>query len=108
MNVSATGQTTQSQGLVLELYIVRDSPRSVTAVANLEALRAKYFPDAQVEVIDVWENPRRILTHSIFITPMLLRVAPAPPLRIVGDLSDESMVLQSLGISAGEMQRQES
>lgn len=99
MNVSTTSTCPpRSNGLVLELYIVGDSPRSSAALANLESLRKKHLPDAQVEVIDVWEHPRRILTNSVFVTPMLVKVAPGPTCRIVGDLSDETKVLQALGI----------
>lgn len=99
MNV-ATPSTfpTRSDGLVLELYIVGDSPRSNIALANLETLRKKHLPNAQVEIIDVWEHPRRILTNNVFVTPMLVKVAPRPTCRIVGDLSDEEKVLQALGI----------
>ncbi|RYD69084.1 MAG: circadian clock protein KaiB [Verrucomicrobiaceae bacterium] len=100
MNTLSTDQPAQSQGLVLELYIVGDSPRSAAALTNLEAIRKKYLPQAKVEVVDVWENPRRILTNNVFITPMLVRVAPGPTCRIVGDLSDEEKVLQALGITA--------
>lgn len=100
MKVSAISHPTQPQELVLELYIVGDSPRSAAALANLETLRKKHLPDAKVEVIDVWEHPRRILTNSVFVTPMLVKVSPGPTCRIVGDLSDEARVLQALGLPA--------
>lgn len=99
MKALFTDQPAQSQGLVLELYIVGDSPRSAAALTNLEAIRKKHLPNAKVEVIDVWENPRRILTNNVFVTPMLVKVSPGPTCRIVGDLSDANKVLQALGIA---------
>ncbi|MHA3772144.1 circadian clock KaiB family protein [Verrucomicrobiota bacterium sgz303538] len=91
-------QPSTSEGLILELYIVGDSPRSAAALANLESLRKTHLQGAKLEVIDVWENPRRILTSNVFVTPMLVKVSPSPPCRIVGDLSDHTKVLQALGL----------
>ena len=99
MNAAMTSCPARSDGLVLELYIVGESLRSAAALTNLETLRKKHLPEAQVEVIDVWEHPRRILTSSVFVTPMLVKVSPGPPCRSVGDLSDETQVLHALGLT---------
>ena len=43
---------------------------------------------AAVEVVDLAEDPRLARTHGIIATPTLVRLEPAPVVRLVGDLTD--------------------
>ena len=81
------------------LYIANNAPNSLRAVANLEAICKEYLKDAyKLEIIDVLEFPQRALADGVLVTPSLAKVAPAPAVRIVGNLSDKSSVLRALGI----------
>lgn len=83
------------------LYVAGDGPNSSQARANLAALCRDYLPDRhQIEVIDVIEDPKRALADRIFMTPTLIKLAPAPVRVIVGTLSQQEIVLQTLGVES--------
>ena len=85
--------------LVVRLYIAGDSPNSVRAVANLRAALAElaHSPD-EVQIVDVLTTPGRGLSDGVLVTPMLVRVSPLPERRILGNLSDRTMLQ---GVLAG-------
>lgn len=83
------------------LYVAGDAPNSAQAVANLTALCRKHLPDRhEIDVVDVFREPKRALDDGIFMTPTLVKLAPSPALRIVGTLSEVQTVLQALGLEA--------
>jgi circadian clock protein KaiB len=83
------------------LYVAGDAQNSVDAIANLTTLCRKYLPGLyDIEVVDVFLEPARALTDGIFMTPTLVKLAPAPMRRIIGNLSRTSLVLQALGLEA--------
>ena len=49
-------------------------------------------PD-DVEIVDVLRAPERGLEDGVLVTPMLVRVAPPPERRILGNLSDRANLL---------------
>ncbi|MDB6156780.1 MAG: hypothetical protein JWO04_486 [Gammaproteobacteria bacterium] len=81
------------------LYVAGDAQNSVDAIANLTTICRKYLPGLyDIEVMDVFLEPARALTDGIFMTPTLVKLAPAPVRRIIGNLSRTSLVLQALGL----------
>jgi circadian clock protein KaiB len=83
------------------LYIAGDAPNSAQALTNLAALCEVHLPDRhEIEVVDVFREPKRALADSIFMTPTLVRLAPSPIRKIVGALSDTKTVLLALGLEA--------
>ena len=84
----------------LRLYVTGSAPNSIAALVNLKAVRAA-LAEHEVEIIDVLERPERALADDVLVTPTLLKLAPRPSCRIVGDLSDIHHVLSSLGIVEG-------
>ena len=84
------------------LYVAGDAPNSAQAIANLSALCRMHLPDRhQIEIVDVFREPKRALADGIFMTPTLVKLAPSPaPRRIVGTLSQTQPVLQALGLEA--------
>ena len=70
------------------LYVAGDAQNSAQAVANLTALCRAHLPDRhEIEVVDVFREPKRALADGIFMTPTLVKLAPSPVRRIVGTLS---------------------
>lgn len=83
---------------VLRLYIAGRSPISQRAHRNLRQINHDYFDGrCQIEVIDVLDAPQRAVADGILVTPTLMKLSPAPSIRIIGDLSAVEKVLYSLG-----------
>jgi circadian clock protein KaiB len=81
------------------LYVAGDAQNSAQAIANLTAICRKHLPDRhQIEVTDVFREPKRALADGVFLTPTLMKLAPSPTQRIVGTLSQTPLVLQALGL----------
>jgi circadian clock protein KaiB len=81
------------------LYVADDTQNSVLAVTNLTAICREYLPGQhEIEVVDVFKEPQRALADHVFMTPLLVRLAPSPVRRIVGTLSQPEKVLNALGL----------
>ncbi len=80
------------------LFAAGDAPNSVQAIANLVAFCHAHLPDRyEIEVVDVFREPKRALAEGIFMTPTLVVLTP-PVRRIVGTLSHTQTLLQALGL----------
>jgi circadian clock protein KaiB len=84
----------------LRLYVAGDSPKSRTALANLQRLcdthlKGKY----KIEVIDLKTRPELAKADQILALPTLIRKVPEPMKRLIGDLSntDRAMIALELG-----------
>jgi circadian clock protein KaiB len=51
-----------------------------------------------LEIIDIYQQPQLAYDDSVIATPTLLKLSPLPLKRIVGDMSDPSLVLDQLDI----------
>lgn len=88
--------------LQLRLYVAGDSPNSIIARSNLESVIARLAKeDVSLEIVDVLRDPERGLKDGVLVTPMVVKVAPAPERRIVGNLKDRAQLSLTLGISMG-------
>lgn len=90
---------TPEQTWELRLYIAGKTPKSVSALSNLnkyceEHLHGKY----KIEVIDLLLQPQLAEGDQIFAVPTLVRKVPVPIRKIIGDLSNEEKVLVGLNI----------
>jgi circadian clock protein KaiB len=84
---------------VFRLYVAGDALNSVQARRNLSAMCLRYLPDRhRIEVVDVLRDPEQALLDGILLTPTLLKLAPDPPRRILGSLSDLAPLLDALGL----------
>jgi circadian clock protein KaiB len=82
----------------LRLYVAGNAPNSLHAVANAKAIcEAHLGAQYELEIVDVLKHPRRALADGIIVTPTLLKLLPLPVQRLVGNLSDTSQVLRTLG-----------
>jgi len=85
----------------LTLYVAGETPRSLSAVANLERIVGEHFPGQyEIEVVDLKKNPKLAREHDIIAIPTLVRELPVPLRKIIGDLSNEEKVLVSLRLEA--------
>lgn len=80
-----------------KVYITGETARSREAVANLRALcEARLAGLYELEVVDVLERPDLAEDDRIIATPAVIRLAPLPRRRVVGDLSDTSLAATAL------------
>jgi len=83
------------------LYVAADTPNSSLAHANLTALCQAHLPGRhEIEIVDVLREPTRALADGIFMTPMLIKLAPSPIRKILGTLNQTEKVLQALGLES--------
>jgi circadian clock protein KaiB len=82
------------------LYVAGDTQNSKIAAANLSALCRAQCPDRhEIEIVNIFRDPKRALADGIFMTPTLIRLLPSPIKKIVGTLSDTQPVLHALGFA---------
>lgn len=83
----------------LRLYVAGQTPKSVTACANLgriceEHLAGRY----RIEVIDLLDHPQLAQGDQVLAIPTLVRRLPEPVRKIIGDLSNTERVLIGLDL----------
>jgi circadian clock protein KaiB len=86
--------------LKLRLYVVGDSPNSVAALRHLRALLAAY-PSRKVdlEIVDLLKQPELGVRDGVLVTPLMIKLAPAPERRIFGTLKDTDALMSVLGLA---------
>jgi circadian clock protein KaiB len=83
----------------LRLYIAGQTPKSVTALANLKKICEEHMHGQyRIEIIDLMENPHLARQDQIVAIPTLVRELPQPLRRIIGDLSNTQKVLVGLDL----------
>lgn len=85
---------------MLRLYVAGQTPKSLTAFANLKRLCEQHLTDDQyeIEVIDLIQQPHLASSDQIVALPTLVRRLPAPIKRVVGDLSNTDRVLVGMDL----------
>ena len=83
----------------LRLYVMDQTPKSVTAFANLKSfceshLKGRY----RITVIDLVKQPQLAKGDQILATPTVVRKLPKPVRTIIGNLSDIERVLVGLDL----------
>lgn len=83
----------------LRLYIAGQTPKSVTALRNLQRICEEYLAGVySIEVIDLRVTPQLAAGDQILALPTLVRHLPTPLVKIIGDLSNTDKVLVGLDI----------
>lgn len=81
----------------LRLYIAGQSPKSVTALANIkrvceEELKGRH----RLEVVDLLKHPKLAVQDQIVAIPTLVRKLPPPLRKLIGDLSHSNRIVVGL------------
>jgi circadian clock protein KaiB len=91
----------QRTSVRFRLYVAGAAQNSVQAIANLGAICREYLPERhEIEIVDVFREPKRALAEGVFLTPTLVKYSPYPLQRIVGTLSHTAPVLSALGLES--------
>jgi circadian clock protein KaiB len=72
---------------------------SLSALHNLRATLAAYpSADAELEVVDVLRHPEIGLRENVLITPTMIKLAPPPVRKVIGNLKDTAALAALLGL----------
>jgi circadian clock protein KaiB len=83
----------------LRLYVAGQTPKSITALANIKKYCEAHLADQySIEIIDLLKSPQLAEGDQILAIPTLVRKVPLPIRKIIGDLSNEEKVLVGLDI----------
>jgi circadian clock protein KaiB len=83
----------------LRLYVAGQTPKSLTAFANLKKICEEHMPGQyHIEVIDLLKKPQLASGDQILAIPTLVRKLPEPIKKIIGDLSNTERVLVGLDL----------
>ena len=83
----------------LRLYVAGQTPRSLTAFANLKKICEEHLAgEYHIEVIDLLKHPQLASDDQILAIPTLIRKLPEPIRKIIGDLSNTERVLVGLNL----------
>jgi len=83
----------------LRLYVAGQTPKSITALANLKRLCDGHLGGRyRIEVVDLLNQPHLARRDDIVVVPTLVRKLPQPIRKIIGDLSNEERVLVWLDV----------
>jgi circadian clock protein KaiB len=84
---------------VLRLYVTDASPKSARAIVNARRLLEEHLSDQySLEILSIAENVALATADQIVCAPTLVRLAPPPARRIIGDMSDVGHVLKGLDV----------
>jgi circadian clock protein KaiB len=85
----------------LRLYVMDQTPKSVTAFANLKSFCETHLKGSyHITVIDLLKQPQLAKGDQILATPTVVRKLPKPVRTIIGNLSDTESVLVGLDLRA--------
>ena len=84
---------------LLRLYVAGQTPKSLTAFANLKKLCEEHLANRYlIEVIDLSKQPQLAVNDQIVALPTLVRKLPEPIKRIIGDLSNLERVMVGMDL----------
>ncbi len=82
------------------LYVAGQTINSVQAIANLQALCRDHLVDRhEIEIVDIFKEPKRALDDGVLMTPALVKLSPSPVQTIIGTLNQTELLLGALGLA---------
>lgn len=83
----------------LTLYVSGASPRSTAALETVRRICDEELAGrVDLRVVDVTEEPARLLADQVMAVPTLVKHEPPPLRRLVGDLADVGRVRAALDL----------
>ena|ERR1700761_8834990 len=90
-------------GYRLRLYVTGATPNSARAIVNLKEFCETHLKDNyELEIIDVYQQPLTAEIDQVIAIPMLIKLAPMPQRRLIGDMSDKEKMFKGLNLAATE------
>jgi circadian clock protein KaiB len=92
----------ESKPYVLRLYVTDATPNSARAIVNARRILEEHLQgNYSLEILNIAEHVAQATEDQIICAPTLLRLAPPPARRIIGDMSDVVRVLKGLDVPFG-------
>ena len=83
------------------LYVTGMTPHSARAIENLRAFCGKHLQGRHtLRIFDLYQQPALARDEQLVAAPTLVKRAPLPQRRLVGDLSNLERVRAALGLPA--------
>lgn len=91
--------------LRLRLFVAGEAPNSLSAVHNLRTTLAAH-PSVEVDlvIVDVLKHPEVGLRENVLVTPTMIKMAPPPMRRIIGNLKDTIALVALLDLGNAELE----
>ena len=81
----------------LRLYVAGATPASARAVVNARRFCEAHLAGRyRLEVLDIGEHVAQATADQVVAAPTLIRLAPLPLRRFIGDLSDDERLRRTL------------
>ncbi len=82
------------------LYVTAGSPISSRAVVNARQFFETHLPGAhRLSVLDIAQHVAQARADQVIASPTLIRLLPLPQRRFIGDMSDTTRLIASLGLA---------
>jgi|SRR6185503_4584194 len=89
-------------GYRLRLYVTGATPNSARAITNLKEFCETHLKDNyELEIIDIYQRPLAAQADQVIAIPMLIKLAPLPQRRLIGDMSDKQKMLKGFNLPDG-------
>jgi circadian clock protein KaiB len=86
---------------ILRLYVTGGTLSSLRAIARVREVCEECLPGRyQLQVIDIYQQPALAGGDQITVAPTLVRRAPGPLRKLIGDLSNRERILAGLELQA--------
>jgi len=84
----------------LVLYVAGAAPASLRAIRFARRLCDEHLPeDCRLDVVDIYQQPELADLAGVLAVPTLIKTAPPPEMKFIGDLSNLDRVLRGLGVA---------
>ena len=91
--------TAPDKPYLLRLYVTDATPKSARAIVNARRLLEEHLHDRYtLEILNIADHVAQATADQIVCAPTLLRLAPPPARRIIGDMADVARVLKGLDV----------
>ena len=89
------------KAFVLRFMLSGASPKSLEASKTSNASGDGYLAGRhQLHVVDIYQQPDRAARDHVTAVPMLVKHFPLPVRRLIGTLSNTSLVLRAFGLTS--------
>ena len=85
----------------LRLYVSGPTPLSARAMVNARRLFDQHLKGRyELEIIDIADNVASAIEDEVVAAPTLVKLAPPPVRRFIGDMSNAERILRGLGVAS--------
>ncbi len=97
------GSSRREGKCALRLYVSGSTSKSALAIENIKRICEQHLKSRyELEVIDIYQQPKLARDEQIVAVPTLIKRFPAPQRRLIGDLSNVTKVLAGLDLGMRE------